>query len=183
MHDEQTSPQARIEYIAPDDLAAYDRNARRHSQKQIRQIADSIRAFGFNAPVLINAVNVVLAGHGRVAAARLLGLARIPCLRLDHLSEAQQRAYLLADNRVAEGATWDEELLAGELAELLQIPDLDFDIGVIGFSVAEVDALIEGRAPEEPDNPADDILPEAATARCRPGDIWQMGPHRLICGE
>jgi DNA modification methylase len=177
-----TAP-ARIEYLAPAELAPYQRNARKHSKKQIRQIADSIRAFGFNAPVLINAYNVLLAGHGRVEAAKLLGLAEIPCLRLEHMSEAQQRGFLLADNRIAEAATWDEELLAIELGKLLQLPDLTFDIGVIGFSVAEVDTLIESNAPEEPDNPTEDLLPDTTASRCHSGDIWQLGAHRLICGD
>ena len=176
-------PHAQLEYLPPSQLVAYGQNARRHSKKQIRQIAESIQAFGFNAPVLINAHNVLLAGHGRVEAARLLGLETIPCLRLEHMSEDQQRGFLLADNRIAEGATWDEEMLAIELGELLQIPDLSFDIGAIGFSVAEVDALIEGVAPEEPGDPADDIVPECAARRCQPGDIWQLGAHRLICGD
>lgn len=174
---------ARIEYIAPEALVPYERNARKHPQKQIRQIAASIRAFGFNAPVLINGCNVLLAGHGRVEAAKRLGLEVVPCLRLEHMSEAQQRAFLLADNRIAEGATWDEVLLAGELEALLKLPDLSFDIGAIGFSIAEVDALIDGGAPEEPDNPTDDVLPDVAPSRCHPGDVWQLGMHRLICGD
>lgn len=180
---EQTPLSAKIEYLAPTSLAPYEKNARKHSKKQIRQIADSIRAFGFNAPVLINDCNILLAGHGRVEAAKLLGLAAIPCLRLDHLTEEQQRAYLLADNRLAEGATWDEGLLAEELSDLLKVPDLGFEIGVIGFSVSDVDGLVEGQAPEEPGNPADDVLPETAVARCQPGDLWQLGAHRLICDD
>ena len=92
----------RIEYIAPGDLVRYEGNARKHPKKQIQRLADSIRAFGFNAPVLINANNVLLAGHGRVEAAKLLGLATIPCLRLEHMSEEEQRGYILADNRIAE---------------------------------------------------------------------------------
>lgn len=180
---EPTPTFARIEYIAPNELVPSARNARKHSPKQIRQIAESIRAFGFNAPVLVNTDNVLLAGHGRVEAAKLVGLQTIPCLRLEHLSEAQQRGYLLADNRIAEGARWDEELLADELGALLKLPDLSFDIGAIGFAVAEVDALIEGQAPEEPDNPADDVVPEDAAPRVHPGDIWQLGVHRLICGD
>ena len=174
---------ARIECIAPDDLVRYDRNARKHPKKQIKRLAESIRAFGFNAPVLINTHNVLLAGHGRVEAAKLLGLEAIPCLRLEHMSEEEQRGYILADNRIAEGATWDEGILASELSELLQLPDLTFDIGVLGFSIAEVDTLIEGRAPEEPYNPADDVVPEQAVPRVRLGDVWQLGAHRLICGD
>lgn len=180
---EQPPSFGRIEYIAPGDLVRYDGNARKHPKKQIQRLAESIRAFGFNAPVLINAHNVLLAGHGRVEAAKLLGLATIPCLRLEHMTEEEQRGYILADNRIAEGATWDEELLAAELSELLKLPDLSFDVGVIGFSIAEVDTLIEGRAPEEPDDPADDVVPEQAVPRVRPGDVWQMGAHRLICGD
>lgn len=102
---EATTTFDRIEYIAPDDLAPYGRNARKHPKKQIRQIAESIRTFGFNAPVLINGYNVILAGHGRVEAAKLLGLASIPCLRIKHLSEVKQRGFIVADNRIAEGAT------------------------------------------------------------------------------
>lgn len=143
---EASSPFARIEHLSPGDLSAYRRNARKHSKKQIRQIAESIRAFGFNAPVLINAFNVILAGHGRVEAAKLLDLATIPCLRLEHMTEAQQRGYLLADNRIAEGATWDDDLLAMELSDLLKMPDLTFEVGDIGFSIAEVDALYRGPA-------------------------------------
>lgn len=139
---EQPPSFARIEYIAPGDLTPYDRNARKHPKKQIQRLAESIRAFGFNAPVLINAHNVLLAGHGRVEAAQLLGLATIPCLRLEHMTDEEQRGYILADNRIAEGATWDEELLAAELSELFKLPDLTFDIGVIGFSIAEMDKLI-----------------------------------------
>ena len=180
---EPTPRFARIEYIAPGDLTPYDRNARKHPKKQIQRLAESIRTFGFNAPVLINTHNVLLAGHGRVEAAKLLALEEIPCLRLEHMTEEEQRGYLLADNRIAEGATWDEAMLAAELSELLKLPDLSFDIGVIGFSIVEVDTLIEGQAPEEPNNPADDVVPDLAAQRVRAGDVWQMGAHRLICGD
>jgi len=159
-------------------------NARTHSKKQIRQIADSIETFGFTNPLLIDRDGRILAGHGRVAAAKLLGMAEVPCLRLEDMSEARKRAYVLADNKLALNAGWDEDLLAGELEALMEM-DLGFDIGVTGFSIPEIDTLIEDREPEEPGDPADDILPEDAdvAARCRPGDVWRLGRHRLVCGD
>ena len=174
---------ARLEYRRLDELTPYARNARTHSKKQLRQIADSIDRFGFTNPILIDASNTILAGHGRVEAARLLGLAEVPCIRLEHMSAEEKRAYVLADNKLALNAGWDEEILAEELKELLAV-DLDFDIGLTGFTVAEIDSLVDGLEPEEPGDPEEDRLPEDdGEARCRPGDIWQLGPHRLICGS
>ncbi|HMR36662.1 DNA methyltransferase [uncultured Paracoccus sp.] len=175
-----TKPQ--IEQIAPSALKPWARNARTHSKKQLRQIADSIRTFGFTNPVLIDRENTILAGHGRVAAAMILEMASVPCVRLEHMSPAQKRAYVIADNKLALNAGWDDSILAEEL-EALVAGDLDFDIGVIGFEVAEIDALIDGLTPEEDGDPADDLQPEPAAARVRPGDIWQLGRHRLICGD
>lgn len=172
----------RIEYRAPATLTAFARNARTHSKKQIRQIADSITRFGFTNPVLTDETGAILAGHGRVEAARLLGLAEVPCLRIETMSPAEKRAYVIADNKLALNAGWDEELLASELQGLLA-DDLDFDIGITGFSIAEVDSLIEGLAPVEAGDPAEDRLPDNALARCKPGDLWALGPHRLICGD
>ncbi len=123
----QSPPGRRIEQIALDRLRPWSRNARTHSKKQIRQIAESIRRFGFTNPVLIDAENQILAGHGRVEAARLLGMAAAPCLRFDHLSPQEKRAYVLADNKLALNAGWDEELLALELKELAAA-DLDFSL-------------------------------------------------------
>ena len=163
-------------------LTPWARNARTHSKKQIRQIAASIRQFGFTTPVLIDEAGTILAGHGRVAAATLLDLPAVPCLQIEHLSEAQKRAYVLADNKLALNANWDEDLLATELGALLAT-DLDLDLGVTGFSIPEVDALLATVAPEEPDDPADDVLPDAAPARVRRGEVWQLGAHRLICGD
>jgi len=173
----------KIEQIAPGDLTPWAKNARTHSRKQLRQIADSIEAFGFTNPVLVDQANVILAGHGRVAAARLLGMAAIPCLRFEHLTDAEKRAYVLADNKLALNAGWDEELLAEELGTLLEMPDLGFDIDVTGFSIAEMDSLLEAPTPEEPGDPADDVAVDDAPRRCQPGDIWQLGGHRLICGD
>lgn len=172
-----------IESIAIGDLTPWAKNARTHSKKQLRQIADSIETFGFTNPVLIDADNTILAGHGRVAAAKLLGMTRVPCVRIEHMSEEQKRAYVLADNKLALNAGWDEELLAAELGALLDTPDLDFDIGVIGFSIAEVDQLLASSEPEEPGDPADDLVIDHAPKRVRPGDVWQLGSHRLVCGD
>lgn len=171
------------ERIALDALKPYPRNARTHSRKQVKQIAESICTFGFTNPILIDQNNMILAGHGRVEAARLLGLADVPCVRLEHMTAEQKKAYVLADNKLALNAGWDEDLLAEELKELLAI-DLDFDIGVTGFSIPEIDGLVEGVAPEEPGDPADEIVPDSdGPPRCRPGDVWQLGRHRLICGS
>ncbi len=171
-----------IEYLSIGSLVPYAKNARTHSKKQIKQIADSITAFGFTNPVLVDRENTILAGHGRVAAAKLLQLTEIPCVRLEHMTMAQKRAYVLADNKLALNAGWDEELLAEELEAILG-EDAGFDISITGFSLAEVDSLIEGKAVEEDGDPADDLLPEVAPSCCRLGDIWQLGSHRLICGD
>jgi DNA modification methylase len=171
-----------IEYLSLGSLAPYAKNARTHSKKQVKQIAESITQFGFTNPVLIDRENTILAGHGRVAAAKLLELTEIPCVRLEHMTKAQKRAYMLADNKLALNAGWDEELLAEELEAILG-EDSGFDVSITGFSLAEVDSLIEGKAVEEDGNPADDLLPKEVPPRCKFGDIWQLGPHRLICGD
>ena len=175
-----------IEHIAPGDLRPWARNARTHSKKQLRQIAQSIETFGFTNPVLIDQANTILAGHGRVEAAKLLGLPAVPCLRIEHMTQAQKRAYVIADNKLALNAGWDEEMLAEELKGLLateDLGDLGFDIGVIGFEIAEIDALVEGLVPEEAGDPEEDVVPDLAPRRVSPGDLWQLGPHRLTCGD
>lgn len=174
--------QPNIQQITLRDLKPWENNARTHSKKQIRQIAASIEKFGFTNPVLIDDCMTILAGHGRVEAAKLLGLARVPCLRLDHMSEDEKRAYVLADNKLALNAGWDEDLLAEELGALLSA-DLDFDVSLTGFSIPEIDSVLAAVAPEEPDNPEDDAVPENVAARVQLGDIWQLGRHRLICGD
>lgn len=171
-----------IEQIAPDQLKPWARNARTHSRKQLRQIADSIRTFGFTNPVLIDEKDRVLAGHGRVAAAKMLGIENVPCRRIASMSEAQKRAYVLADNKLALTAGWDEEILAIELQGLLEI-DLDFEIEVTGFSIPEIDGLIEGLAPEEDGDPAEGQLPDDGPAVSRLGDLWLLGPHKVLCGD
>ena len=160
-----------VETVSLELLRPWPRNARTHSRKQIRQIAESIRRFGFTNPVLIDGENRILAGHGRVEAAREIGMTTAPCLRVDHMSAAEKRAYVLADNKLALNAGWDEELLALELKELMSA-DIEFSVDVTGFSIAEVDQLIDGLAPEEPGDPADDELSDLGEvpSRCQVGD-------------
>lgn len=177
--------QLRIEYLRIDELKLDPGNPRRHPDRQIRQIARSIEKFGFNAPILVDGSKRVLAGHGRVAAARLIGLTEVPVVRLESLSEAQARAFALADNRLAEAATWDDRLL-GEIFKGLSAVELDFSLEDTGFSVAEIDLRIEGlsvAAAVDPD-PADEI-PEVTGEPpvSRLGDLWTLGAHRLACAN
>ncbi|PPD31327.1 MAG: DNA methylase N-4 [Hyphomicrobium sp.] len=179
-----SKPSLVIEQLPLSALRPYARNARTHSPKQIAQIAASIREFGFNNPVLIDRDGEIIAGHGRVEAAKKLGLDTVPCVRLEHLTEAQKRAYILADNRLAEKAGWDREILAIELQHLTAI-DVDFDVTLTGFEMAEVDLLLgAGQVAETKADPAD-AVPEVAAGPSvtRTGDIWQIGRHRLICGD
>ena len=172
-----------IEPARPADLKPYSGNARTHSKKQVRQIADSITRFGFTNPVLISDAGEIIAGHGRVEAAKLLGLTEVPTVRLSHLTEAERRAYVLADNKLALNAGWDQEVLAIELQALV---DLDFDMTLTGFSLAEVDLTLDGareRNPQREAGPEDDIPVMASAAVSRMGDVWVMGRHRLICGD
>ena len=158
------------------------RNARTHSKKQIRQIADSIRVFGFTNPVLIDDEAGIIAGHGRVAAAKVLGWTEVPVIRLSQLSEAEKRAYVIADNKLALNAGWDEDLLALELGELATL-ELDFDLTITGFEMAEIDLLIESGGGADPKADAVPEIDAAATPVSRPGDLWLCGSHRLFCGD
>ena len=172
-----------IERLAVDALKPYAGNARTHSKKQVQQIAKSIERFGFTNPVLIDDGNGIIAGHGRVLAAKAIGMAHVPCLRLQNLTEADKRAYVLADNKLALNAGWDKELLAIELQGLVEA---NYDVDVTGFSVGEVDAVIgEARdAAIDGREAAENEIPEpAAAAVTRAGDVWQLGRHRLICGD
>lgn len=172
----------KITYRKVADLKPYAGNARTHSGKQIEQIAASIRQFGFTNPVLIDGDDGIVAGHGRVTAARRLGHDEVPVIELAHLSEAERRAYVIADNRLAELAGWDDEILAIELQALSDM-DLDFDLEIIGFETAEIDLLLdEGDIGDR--DPADDVPePTPGPAITRPGDIWHLGNHKLICGD
>jgi len=174
---------ASIEPRSPVALRPYARNARRHSKKQIRQIADSIQRFGFTNPVLISDDDEIIAGYGRVEAAKILGLASVPTLRLSHLNATERRAYVLADNKLAMNAGWDQEILAIELQTLI---DLDFDTSLIGFSLAEVDLTLDAAHNADPEakvGPEDEIPALAATAVSRTGDVWSLGRNRLRCGD
>lgn len=161
-------------------LVPHDRNARTHSKSQIDLIARSITKYGFVSPVLIDTNNRIIAGHGRVEAARKLGMTSVPVALVEGLSEAELKAYVIADNRTAELAGWDKSLLSLELAAISEL-ESDFDLSLTGFDGAELEALLnalDGDATES------DLVPEVGTmAVSRPRDIWQMGPHRLICGD
>jgi DNA modification methylase len=172
--------QLAITYRAVTDLKPYPRNARTHSRKQLKQIAAAIKEFGFTNPVLIDESDQIIAGHGRVAAAKLLGVAEVPTLQLSHLSPLQKRAYILADNRLAEKAGWDKEILAVELQGLL---DDGFEVVLTGFEVPEVDVVLDMSAEAKSDRHADDDIPAVGPAISRPGDLWRLGNHRLLCGN
>jgi ParB-like chromosome segregation protein Spo0J len=144
----------KIEQIALDELIPYANNARTHSEEQVLQIASSIKEFGFNAPVLIDKDKGIIAGHGRVMAAKKLGLKQAPCIRLEHLTEAQKKAYILADNKLALNAKWDNELLALELTE---IKGLDFDLDLTGFEVGEIAALTFEKKDHYPESSSQEI--------------------------
>jgi ParB-like chromosome segregation protein Spo0J len=168
-----------------DDIRPNPHNSRTHSQKQIRQIADSIRAVGFAAPLLIDETGLVLAGHGRLEAAKLLGLNSVPAVVIDGLTEARKRFLLLADNRIAQNAGWDRERLAEELLSLPELLLADgLELAVAGFEPAEIDALLADFEDSNSD-PADDIDPAVLSgpAVSQAGDLWQLGKHRLLCGD
>ncbi|MCR9089699.1 MAG: site-specific DNA-methyltransferase [Rhodobacteraceae bacterium] len=169
-----------IEYRAPTDLRPYERNARTHSPAQIRQIATSIRRFGFTNPVLISDADEIIAGHGRVAAACQLELEHVPVLRLSHLNAEERRAYILADNKLAENAGWDREILAIELQALI---DLEFDLDVTGFSLAEIDIVLDEASDGSTDAEAPVPAPLSGPAVTRQGDLWELGDHRVLCGD
>ena len=166
-------------------LRPYRGNARTHSKKQIRQIADSIRKFGFTNPVLISDDDEIIAGHGRVEAAKFIGMDSVPTLRLSHLNAAQRKAYAIADNKLALNAGWDRELLTIELHALV---DLDFDVEITGFSSAETDILFEEvrDSSADVDQTGDDDIPpvtDLTSAVTKRGDLWLVGRHRLLCGD
>lgn len=173
----------RIELIPVDRLTACKNNARTHSRKQIRQIADSIEWFGFTNPILIDDHGEIIAGHGRVAAAKLLGLNEVPTLRLSHLSATEKRAYVLADNKLAEKAGWDREILAIELQGLI---DLDFEVELTGFEMGEIDIILENadEAKGEAAGPEDEVPePIPGPSVSQPADLWLLDKHRIFCGD
>jgi DNA modification methylase len=173
-----------LEMMPLASLAPYAANARQHPPEQVAQLAASIAEFGFNVRVLVDDAGVLIAGHGRVLAAKALGLEEVPAIRLGHLTEAQARAFRLADNQLALTSTWDDALLAAELRALRTD---EFDLGLIGFDGATLDRLLGEAAADVPAAPGGD--PDApapvppAKPVSRPGDLWLLGPHRLLCGD
>ena len=174
-------PELAVQYRPLDSLIGYARNARTHSEAQVAEIAGSIREFGWTNPILVDGANGVIAGHGRLLAARKLGLAEVPVIELAHLTETQKRAYILADNKLALNAGWDHDLLALELGDL---KDAGFDLGLTGFSGDEVaESLKPADDDAEDDGAADEVPEPVANPVVRAGDLWLLGEHRLLCGD
>lgn len=170
-----------IQYRRISDLKPQPDNARLHPEAQVAQIAASMKVFGFIAPMLIDRQGRILAGHGRLLAARKLGYQEVPVISVAHLTDAQAKAFAIADNRLTENSKWDKALLATNLKELAAL-SLDFSLEVTGFSMAEIDLCIEGNQPAPESDPADEI-PEPGPAISKKGDIWLLDGHRVICGD
>jgi len=171
----------RIEMRPVEALIPYARNAKRHSDTQVAQIAASIREFGWGAPILVDGQNNVIAGHGRLLAARKLGMTEVPVVPMDHLTDTQRRALILADNKIGENAAWDEDLLGLELAELNAA---GFNLALAGFTPEEWDALIAGDEASKEGLTDENEAPEVETEPVsRPGDLWLLGEHKLLCGD
>jgi DNA modification methylase len=177
-------PLARQMTVVPiGKLRANPRNARTHSKKQIRQLANSIKQFGWTHPIIVDENNVILAGHARFSAAQLQGYRDVPIIVVSGLNDAEKRALTLADNKIGANAGWDRKLLAEELGELaILLPDCDLDLNITGFEPAEVDNLLGDLVDPEID-PADELPALQDIAISRLGDLWQLGPHRLLCGD
>jgi len=174
----------KIEQVTIATLKPNAENPRVHSSKQIRQLAYSIQTFQFNVPILIDAESKILAGHGRIRACEYLGVKEIPAIRIEHLSERQVQAFMIADNRLAENSVWDDRLL-GEQLKILSESDLDFSLEATGFEVAEIDVTIENLASqsEKSCDEADAVPPLSLTRVSQLGDLWSLGKHRLLCGS
>jgi DNA modification methylase len=184
-HNPSVERHLKIAYRTIGELKPDPTNARQHSKNQLRQIGNSIKTFGFNVPVLVDADLNVIAGHGRLLACKLLGITEVPTLCLEYLTPAQIRAFMIADNRLTEIASWDDRLLAEQLKEL-SLLDLDFDIEVTGFEMGEIDLRILSLE-DEPD-PADDPADAVPELPARPpiskvGDLWHLGRHCVLCGN
>jgi DNA modification methylase len=170
----------RFEKVDIDRLIPYVRNARTHSKEQVLQLRSSLREFGFVSPIICDKDYNIIAGHGRVLAAKAEGLTEVPCVFVEHLTDAQKKAYILADNRLALSAGWDEELLALEFADL---KELGFDLEVTGFDAAEIERLFADPGGEVSDDEFDLTAALEQAAFVLPGDVWTLGRHRLICGD
>jgi len=173
-----------ITQVSIADLKLDPRNPRVHSERQINQLAKSIKSFGFLWPVMIDGTRRVLAGHGRIEAAKRLGFQEVPTISIHHLSESQRRAFVIADNRLAEQASWDENLLAEQFRELCEV-ELDFDLEATGFEVGEIDVLIEDVSPKvkNSSDPADELPKPTSVGVTRVGDLWLAGSHRIYCAN
>lgn len=165
-----------IAYRPLESLTDYPRNARTHSKRQIQQIASSIREFGFTNPILIDRDRTIIAGHGRVQAAKTLGMKDVPTICLENLSEDQIRAYIITDNKLAENTGWDESILKIELQHLVALDD--FDVTLTGFEVPEIDLLLHNHEVSEAEEP---VEVDAGPPVTQPGDLWQLGSHRILC--
>jgi DNA modification methylase len=170
----------KIETTPIEKLIPYARNSRTHSDQQVAQVAASIREFGFTNPVLIDSEDGIIAGHGRVMAARKLGLAEVPCIRLGHLTETQKRAYIIADNKLALNSGWDEEMLGLELADLREA---DFDLDLIGFDAGEIEAALNPAEVTDGLTDPDEVPEPPVDPVTVLGDVWVLGNHRLMCGD
>jgi DNA modification methylase len=179
--------QLTIEQVPIGQIGGYSRNARRHSPAQIEQIKNSIQSFGFVIPVTLEDDGTLIAGHGRLAAAKKLGRKTVPAVRVSHLDDAQKRALRLADNKIGELAGWDEKLLALEFAELVELDlkmDLSFDLAVTGFASAEIDRLVDtGGSADGREDEDEDVLEKPEKPVARLGDVFELGDHRIICGD
>ena len=176
-----------VSYVSPTELTEYSNNPRTHSPDQIQKIAESIKAFGFVSPLIVDTDGELIAGHGRLAAAKLLGLQCVPVVRLDHLNDAQKKALRIADNRLAELAGWDQDLLAIEFSSLIELdgdPDLNFDLEITGFSFGAIDQTIEAAKKGDAPDPDDVFEPNfAGPIVSRLGDMWLLDEHCILCGD
>ena len=170
----------KIEQWPTDKLVPYARNARTHSDAQVAQIAASIAEFGFTNPILAGSDGVIVAGHGRLAAAQKLGIATVPVVILDHLTPTQRRALVIADNRITENAGWDDAMLQVELTAL---QDDNFDLSLTGFDADALADLLAGEETSTEGQTDEDSVPDAGPSITRPGDVWICGNHRVICGD
>ena len=173
-----------IELLPLGAISPDPRNPRRHSKTQIRQIARSIQHFGFNVPILLDRNNTLIAGHGRLCAAKHLGITEIPVIRLDYFTEVQAKAFAIADNKLTENSTWDDRLL-GQVFQELSVQNLDFDLEVTGFDTAEIDLKIEGLALDDSRDEETENIPAPDCGRpvTKAGDLWILGEHRVLCGN
>jgi DNA modification methylase len=175
--------QCEIVFRRPSSLRLNPRNARIHSKRQIREIADSMVAFGNLAPIVVDENGIIICGHGRRDAATLLGLKQVPTVMVTGLSEAQKRAFAIADNKLTENAGWDRTILGEEFGELIELLEpIGLDLTITGFNTGEIDQILNDQGSPKAD-PDDALPPGGPTAITRPGELWQLGPHRILCGD